>query len=136
MPVTTVVHFRTGRGRYCVPVEAAVAVRLASRLVELPAPRAGVVGILTADQPITVLSVLGSGRNHVLVLTFAGQTFALLVEEVTGLSRVGADAEIQVAPDGQAETFISGVISRDDGLVLHRRSGSSGRQALTVPTRR
>jgi chemotaxis signal transduction protein len=117
MPTVTVVHFRTSSGRYCVPVEAAVAVRFASGLVELPAPRAGVVGILPAEQPITVLSVLGSGRDHVLVLAAEGQTFGLLVEEVTGLGRIDA-AEIRIAPDGQAESLISGVISRDDGLVL------------------
>lgn len=113
----TVVEFRTGGGRYCVPVEAAVAVRFASGLVELPAPRTGVVGILPADRPITVLSVLGSGRDHVLILAAEGQTFGLLVEEVTGLSRID-DTDIRVAPDGQAEALISGVISRDDGLVL------------------
>jgi hypothetical protein len=36
---------------------------------------------------------------------------------VTGLSRID-DADIRVAPDGQAETLISGVISRDGGLIL------------------
>ena len=113
----TVVDFRTSGGRYCIPVDAAVAVRSAAGLVPLPAPRAGVVGILPGGQPITVLSVLGSGRDHILVLSAEGQTFGLLVEEVIGLSRVD-DAAISVAPDGQAEAFISGVISRDGGLVL------------------
>jgi chemotaxis signal transduction protein len=113
----TVVEFQTGAGRYCVPVAATVAVRFASGLVELPAPRAGVVGILPAEQPITVLAILGSGRDHVLVLHAEGHTFGLLVQEVTGLSRIDPTA-IHVAPDGQDEAFISGVISRDDGLVL------------------
>jgi chemotaxis signal transduction protein len=113
----TVVHFRTGGGRFCIPVDATLAVRFASGLVELPAPRAGVVGILPAEEPITVLSVLGSGRDHVLVLAAAGQTFGLLVEEVTRLSRID-DSQIRIAPDGQAESLISGVISHDDGLIL------------------
>ena len=117
MPMMTVVDFRTSGGRYCIPVEAAVAVRSASGLVPLPAPRDGVVGILPATRPITVLSILGSGRDHILVVAVDGQTFGILVEEVTGLSRID-DAEIGVAPGGQAEAFISGVISRTDGLVL------------------
>jgi hypothetical protein len=115
--VTTVVNFCAGGGRYCVPVATAVVVRAASGLVALPVPRAGVVGLLPTDPPIAVLAVLGSGRDHVLVLTVEGQTFGLLVEEVTGLSRID-DAEIGGAPDGQAEDFIAGVITRDDGLVL------------------
>jgi chemotaxis signal transduction protein len=94
-----------------------VAVRSASGLVPLPAPRDGVVGILPEARPITVLGVLGTGRDHVRVVVAEGQTFGILVEEVIGLSRVD-DAEIGVTPDGQAEAFISGVISRSDGLVL------------------
>jgi chemotaxis signal transduction protein len=115
--MTTVVHFRTGGGRYCVPVEAARAVRLLTGLVPLPSPRAGVVGILPAEPPITVLSLLGGGSGHVLILAANGQTFGLLVEEVTGLSRIDA-ATIALAPEGQDQTLISGVISGDDGLVL------------------
>jgi len=92
-------------------------VRFASGLVDLPAPRAGVVGILPADQPITVLSVLGSGRHHVLVVAAAGHTFGLLVEEVTGLSRID-DQDIRVAPDGQDDALICGVINQDDGITL------------------
>jgi chemotaxis signal transduction protein len=117
MTMTTVVHFRTSDGRYCVPVDAALAVRLPSGLVPLPCPRADVVGLLPEDPPITVLSLLGGGAGHVLILASKGQTFGLLVEEVTGLSRIDADA-VQVAPDGQDRALISGVISGDDGLVL------------------
>jgi chemotaxis signal transduction protein len=113
----TVVEFRTSGGRYCVPVDAAIAVRFANGLIELPAPRAGVVGILPDEQPLTVLSLLGGGCDQVLVLVAEGHTFGLLVEEVTGLSRID-EADIRVAPEGQEEAFISGVISRDCGLVL------------------
>jgi chemotaxis signal transduction protein len=115
--MTTVVHFRTGGGRYCVPVEAALAVRLATGMTPLPAPRPGVVGVLPADQPITVLSLLGSGHGHVLILASHGQTYGLLVEEVTGLSRVDV-ADIQAAPNGQDGALISGVINGKDGMVL------------------
>jgi chemotaxis signal transduction protein len=113
----TVVEFRTSGGRYCVPVDAAIGVRPASGLVELPAPRAGVVGILPDEHPITVLSLLGGGCDQVLVMAAEGHTFGLLVEEVTGLSSID-EADIGVAPEGQDEAFVSGVISRECGLVL------------------
>jgi chemotaxis signal transduction protein len=100
-----------------VPVESTVSVRSSSGLVDLPNPRPGVVGILPAEQPITVLSVLGSGRGHVLVLAAEGHTFGLLVEQVTGLSRIDK-GDIGDAPDGQDEVLICGVIRRDGGIIL------------------
>jgi chemotaxis signal transduction protein len=113
----TVVEFRTSGGHYCVPIEAAIAVRFASGLVALPAPRAGVVGILPDELPLTVLCLLGDGRHHILVLAAEGHTFGLLVQEVIGLTSID-ECDISVAPEGQEEPFISGMISRDSGLVL------------------
>jgi hypothetical protein len=46
----TLVEFRTGGGRYCVPVEAAIAARTAAGLICLPAPRPGVVGVPAAER--------------------------------------------------------------------------------------
>jgi chemotaxis signal transduction protein len=111
----TFVHFLTGDGRYCVPVEATVGVRSAAGLVPLPAPRPGVIGILPADPPLTVLSVLGSGRDRILVLAAVGSTFGLLVEEVTGLSSID-EAEIGSPPEGQHEALICGVVDGAQGL--------------------
>jgi chemotaxis signal transduction protein len=111
----TLVHFLTGDGRYCVPVEATVGVRSAAGLVPLPLPRPGVVGVLPANPPLTVLSVLGPGRDRILVLAAMGSTFGLLVEEVTGLSSVD-EAEIGRPPEGQHEALICGVIGREQGL--------------------
>src|SRR5438270_468757 len=96
----TLVHFLTGDGRYCVPVEATVGVRSAAGLVPLPVPRPGVIGVLPADPPLTVLSVLGSGRDRILVLAAVGSTFGLLVQEVTGLSS-GDEAAIGSPPGGR-----------------------------------
>lgn len=108
-------HFLTGDGRYCVPVEATVGVRSAAGLLPLPTPRPGVIGVLPADPPLTVLSVLGSGRDRILVLAAAGSTFGLLVQEVTGLSSVD-DAAIGNAPAGQDEALVCGVVEGKVGL--------------------
>jgi chemotaxis signal transduction protein len=109
------VHFLTGDGRYCVPVEATVGVRSAAGLLPLPTPRPGVIGVLPADPPLTVLSVLGSGRDRILVLAAAGSTFGLLVQEVTGLSSVD-EAAIGNAPEGQDEALVCGVVEGKVGL--------------------
>ena len=113
----TVVGFRTGDGRYCVPVEATVAVRAAAGLIPLPSPLPGVVGVLAGDEPLSVLGVLGRGSHHVLILAAGGRTFGLLVEEVTGLRRV-EDDQIGASPAGQSDALIVGVISGSDGPVL------------------
>ena len=111
----TLVHFLTGDGRYCVPVEDTVGVRSAAGLVPLPAPRPGVIGVLPADPPLTVLSVLGSGRDRILVLAAVGSTFGLLVQEVTGLTSVD-EAEIGNPPEGQDEALVCGVVAGEAGL--------------------
>lgn len=121
----TVVHFLTGGGRYCVPVESTIGVRSAEGLVPLPAPRPGVAGILPADPPLTVLSVLGSAEgaprprgttsDRILVLAAVGSTFGLLVDEVTGLSSID-EAMIGSPPQGQDEALVSGVIEGEHGL--------------------
>jgi chemotaxis signal transduction protein len=123
----TVVHFVTGDGRYCVPVESTLGVRSAEGLVPLPAPRPGVVGVLPADPPMTVLSVLGSGHDRILVLAAAGTTFGLLVKEVTGLSSVD-ETTIGSPPDGQDEALVSGVIDGDHGLVFVADPGALARR--------
>jgi chemotaxis signal transduction protein len=111
----TLVHFLTGDGRYCVPVEATLGVRSAAGLVPLPVARPGVIGVLPADPPLTVLSVLGSGRDRILVLAAVGSTFGLLVEEVTGLSSID-EWKIGNPPDGQDEPLICGVVGGEHGL--------------------
>jgi chemotaxis signal transduction protein len=118
--VRTMVHFLTGDGRYCVPVESTVGVRSAAGLLPLPAGRPGVIGVLPADPPLavlTVLSVLGSGRDRILVLEAVGSTFGLLVEDVTGLSSID-DSEIGSPPDGQDEALVCGIIPGAQGLVF------------------
>ena len=110
----TVVCFRASTADYCVPVEAARAVRDTSRLVELPAPRAGVAGLLPGDPPLTVLAPFGRIGHVVLVVEAGDKTFGLLVESVTGLRQV-EEADIRLAPGGQDVVLISGTISTADG---------------------
>jgi len=111
------VRFRTGSGTFAVPVEAATAVRAAEGLVTLPGCRDDVVGLLPGEPPITVLSTLGTGRDHVLVLAVDDVVFGLFVEEVLGVRAVDETA-IGAPPEGQDEDYITGTISGPGELTL------------------
>lgn len=114
----TLVGFRTEAGHYAVPVEDTREVRGAGGIMPLPAPRAGVVGLLQrGEEALPVLDALGGGRRHVLVLEPAGQTFGLLVEEVTGVMSVD-EAEVGDPPAGQEDAVVVGVVSKGESLVL------------------
>ncbi|MEO5899962.1 MAG: chemotaxis protein CheW [Ilumatobacteraceae bacterium] len=113
----TLVRFRTGSGTFAVPVEATTAVRAAAGLVTLPGCRDDVVGLLPGEPPITVLSTLGCGRDHILVIAVDDVVFGLLVEEVLGVQAV-EEATIGARPEGQDEEYITGTISGPDGLTL------------------
>ena len=102
---------------YCLPVEAARAVRRADGMVPLPAARPDVTGIIPGDPPLTVLSPLGPGGRHILVVETGGKRFGLLVDAVSGLRRID-DADIRHAPEGQDRTLVSGTIDTGDGLIL------------------
>jgi chemotaxis signal transduction protein len=114
----SLVQFRTAQGAFAIPVEVAREVRMATRLTPLPTPRPGVAGVLLErDVALTVIDVLGSGCNQILVLEVGGQPFGLLVEEVLGVSRVPDDA-IGPPPAGQAGDIVAGVVSLPSGAVL------------------
>lgn len=115
--MTTMVCFVSAGAAYCVPVEAARAVRPARGVVTLPSGRPDVTGILPGDPPLSVLSLLGPGGRHILVLETNGKRFGLLVEAVSGLRRID-EADIRPAPDGQERRLVSGTIDADDGLIL------------------
>ncbi len=115
----TLVRFRTGTHAYAVAVERVREVRTGEGLMELPAARPDVAGLLRDNgDALTVLTALGSSRDSdkVLLLTGADRTFGLLVEEVTGVVTVKGD--IGPPPAGQDDGVISGVFSTDDELVL------------------
>jgi chemotaxis signal transduction protein len=115
--VITMVCFVSDGVTYCVPVEAARSVRPARGMVSLPAGRPDVTGLLPGDPPLSVLSVLGPGGRHVLVMEAGGKKFGLLVDVVSGLRRM-VKADIRPAPDGQARPLVSGTVAVEDGLIL------------------
>jgi chemotaxis signal transduction protein len=114
---TTLVCFRTSDGHYALPVESTLGVRRSDGLVELPAPRPDVVGVLPGDPPISVLSVLGVGRDHILVAMSDGAQYGVHVLEVLGVRRIDDD-RIGPAPRGQQGGLISGIVDVDGDMVL------------------
>ncbi|MBV8959637.1 MAG: chemotaxis protein CheW [Actinobacteria bacterium] len=114
----SLVRFRTGDGDYAVPVEHTREVRTSSGMVPLPASAAGVAGLLQRDdEPLTVVSTLGPGRDHVLVLDAGTGPFGLLVEEVAGVVNVD-DADVGPAPAGQNGGLVTGVVNLAGVMVL------------------
>jgi chemotaxis signal transduction protein len=113
----TFVFFRTSAGTYALPLESTLAVRAATGVVELPAPRPDVIGVLPGEPPIVVMSPLGDGSAQIIVVDVEGVSYGLFVEQVTGLGRI-ADADIRPAPTGQEDELIAGMLDHDDELVL------------------
>jgi chemotaxis signal transduction protein len=116
--VTTVVSFRSGGQDWAVALGRVKRVLGASGLMPLPDPKPGVAGLLYRDgDAVTVLSPLGAGRpGQVLVLDDDGTTVGLLVDEVTGIRRVGAEAG--PPPGGQRSPLVAGVLPGADPLLL------------------
>lgn len=129
MSQRTLVLFRTSSGRYALPVEQVQEVRPAVGLRPVPMPRPGVVGLLPAredDATLTVVEVLGTGSEHVLVLQEPRGAFALRVELVLGLVRVPGDA-VGPPPQGQHDDVVVGVVRHEGELVLLVDAGRLGR---------
>ena len=92
--------------------------RSAVGIVPLPSSGSGVVGLLSRDDDsITVLSVLGTGTDHVLVIDCGSGPFGLLVEEVIGVVTID-DTDLAPAPRGQEGELVSALLRRPDGVVL------------------
>jgi len=114
----SVVRFRTGDGVYAVPVENAREVLAPTGLTPLPSPHPDVAGLLEREGgALTILSALGAGRQHVLVLDAGDRPFGLLVEEVMGVDRIDETA-LAPPPAGQHDPVIAGVIDSGHGMVL------------------
>lgn len=118
--MSTVLRFSASGIRYVVDVAMVVEVRdareLAPLLVGLPDPQPGVLGLLPdrdGGGAVSVLTLLGPGRLHVLVLRAAPRVFGLMVDEVHGLSRLtGHDAG--PAPAGQRSEVLIGTVAVPD----------------------
>jgi chemotaxis signal transduction protein len=115
--MTTMVCFHCAGADYCIPVHATRAVRPAAGMIALPAANPYIAGIITGQPPLTVISALGTGGSHILILEAADQTFGLLVDAVTGLRRV-TQSQLGPAPAGQHEPLISGTVNDGGALVL------------------
>lgn len=116
----TIVRFRTATGEWAVPVEHAREVRAAASVRLLPGARPGVAGILERDGDVVpVLSLLGDGDRHVLVLDAPGEhgAVAVLADQVTGVRSVGDDA-VGPPPRGQEGGLVAGTIGDESGMVL------------------
>jgi chemotaxis signal transduction protein len=111
------VCFRTAAGHFALPVESTLAVRKIEGMVELPAPRDDIVGMLPGDPPLTVLSALGEGGDHVLIIESDGLRYGLQVLEVLGVTRFGDD-EMGPSPRGQLNGLIVGTVATSGELVL------------------
>jgi chemotaxis signal transduction protein len=115
--MTTMVCFRAGGTDYAVPVEHVREVCSGEALLPLPAPRPGVMGLLSGQgDALTVIAPLGDGHDHVLLLDREDRAFGLLVAEVTGV--VTFSGEVGPPPAGQIGHLISGIINTPNGLVL------------------
>ena len=114
--MTTMVRFTTLFGTWVAPIEHVLAVRPSSVVQSLPAPAKGVAGILDHEgAAVPVLSALGVGRRHVIVLQ-AGTTIAgLLVDEVTGVVEIASEG-VGPAPAGQRTELVEGTVQEQDGL--------------------
>lgn len=111
------VCFRTASGHFALPVEATLSVRTIAGLVDLPAPRADVVGILPGDPPLSVLSSLGAGGEHVLVVVSEDVRYGLHVLEVLGVRQFDDD-QVGPPPKGQEGGLIAGTLYGADDLTL------------------
>jgi chemotaxis signal transduction protein len=111
------VCFRTDQGRFALPVESTLSIRTIEGLVDLPAPRVDIVGVLPGDPPLSVLSALGVGGEHVVVVTADDVRFGLQVLEVLGVRRF-EDSQIGPPPKGQEGGLISGTLDGADAITL------------------
>jgi chemotaxis signal transduction protein len=111
------VCFRIAGAAYCIPVGATRAVRPMAGMIDLPSPGPDIAGIMPGDPPLTVIAPLGASGGQILVLESADKTFGLLVEAVTGLRQISADA-INPPPEGQDRQLVAGTIDDGEQLLL------------------
>ena len=109
------VRFHAGPGTFLVALEFVREIRSAADLVPLPDGRAHVVGVLSGEEEtLTVIDVLGKGRDHVIVVQASG-CFGIHVQQVVGVVDVDPD-EFGPAPRGQRHEVVQSV-RRTDGTL-------------------
>ena len=113
----TMVVFTVSGTDYCLPVDAARAVRSNAGMIALPAPREHVAGLLAGDPPLTVVAPFGCDGERVIVVEVEDLVYGLLVDTVAGLRRVD-ETVLRAAPRGQRREIVSGSITVDGHLLL------------------
>jgi chemotaxis signal transduction protein len=113
----TIVHFSTSMGEFAVPVEYACEV-CPAKLIALPDPADGVGGLMDwGGSVITVISNLGGGSRHVLVLDVGKGPFGLLVDEVREVVPV-PEGKFLPAPHGQHQEAVQSIVHLNGSLVM------------------
>ena len=116
--MTQVLVFRSGDGRYAVPVEHCREVRPATEVTPLPTLAEDVVGVLRwRDRTLSVIAPLGPGGTHVVVLDTGAEPFGLLVDSVLGVERFDAGG-VGDAPRGQRHPLVGGTAASAGGELL------------------
>lgn len=116
--MTAIVCFRTPVGLCALAVDQVSEVRLANEVSPLPVPRPGVAGVVpNGDDAVSVLSVLGSTGDHVLVVDDHGLTFGLLVDRVLAVEHVQPE-RIGPPPPGQDRAVVAGILRAEGELVM------------------
>ena len=111
-------RFRAGDGDWAVDVAAAREVRTIAALTALPSPEPGVIGLVhRAGEALAVLSTLGTGRDHVLIVEGGDRRFGIVAREVLGLVRI-EDAQLGPPPQGQAGRLVTAVLDLAGAPVL------------------
>jgi chemotaxis signal transduction protein len=114
----TLVHFKTATGEWAVPIDRVGEVRLAEGITPLPVPKRGIAGVIRHDDEILpVLSLLGDGAGHVIVLEGGGEVFGLLAETAIGILRAD-ETTLAPPPAGQEGPVVTGVIRQDGGRMV------------------
>lgn len=111
-------RFRTGDVEYAVAVNQTREVRSTDGVTPLPAPRPGVAGILERNgEALTVLSALGVGTGHILVLESSEGPFGLLVDDVVEVAAIDED-RMAPPPAGQDADVIMGIVGTPGHLTM------------------
>jgi chemotaxis signal transduction protein len=111
------VEFSVSGTDYCLPVDAARAVRSNVGMIALPAPRPHVAGLLAGDPPLTVVAPFGSDGERVIVVEVQDLVYGVLVDSVAGLRRIDETA-VRAAPRGQHREIVCGSVTIDGHLLL------------------
>ncbi len=108
--MTALVCFATPDGQRCaLDVHDAGAVVRFATLEPLPAPRAGVLGLLrSGEELLPVLGAAGARGRHVVVVHATAGRFGLLVDEVTAVVRV-REEQLGPPPRGQERPVVRAI---------------------------